>query len=102
MKCARDQLFSGSRLAENQHRGVGGRNGLYILKRSLERRARPNNFFEVVFSANLFLKIELFFLQSVLERVYLAISQRIFNGNRHLFTHRAKQFSILFSESIVA
>src|SRR5215475_1268552 len=62
MKCARDQLLSGSRLAKNQNGRVGGSDGLYILKRPLERRARTNDLFEVVFSANLFLMIKFFFL----------------------------------------
>src|SRR5262245_16912545 len=102
MKCARDQLLSRSSLAENQDSRVGRSNSLYILKRSLESRAGPNNLLEVVFGANLFLKIELFFLQSVFKRVDLAISQRIFNRNRHLLAHRGEQLGILLGERIVA
>src|SRR4030095_4945969 len=68
VKRAGDQFLPRSSLAKNQNRRVGGRHRLHILKRVLESSAGANDLFEVVFRAHLFLEIEFFFLELILER----------------------------------
>src|SRR5258706_54529 len=73
----------------------------HILKRALQSSASANDLFEVVFRADLFLEIKFLFLQLVLQRIDLAISQRVLNRNGDLLSYLGQQRCIVFSEGVL-
>src|SRR6266404_7232264 len=62
MKRARDQFLPGTGLAEDENCRISRRNSLHIFERTFENLTGSDDLFEIVFAANLFLKVKLFFL----------------------------------------
>ena len=57
----------GAGLAVDQHRGIGGRDGLHLLQHLPERRALADDLLEVVLRADLVFEVELLLAQLVLQ-----------------------------------
>src|SRR5262249_21675411 len=97
----RNQFFPGPRFTAYQNCRVGAGHCFHILQCALERSAVADDLLEIVFSANLFLEVELFFLELVFEGVDFAISKRVFDGNSQLFGHLAQDPAVLFAKRVL-
>src|SRR5215469_7492892 len=100
MDCARNQLFAGSGFTADQNGRIRPGYRLDVLQSSLERGARADDFLEVVFSANLFFEVKLFFLQLVLEHIDLAVCKRILDSDRQLFGYLTEDAAVLFAKRV--
>src|SRR4051794_3024977 len=81
---ARDQFLARPRFPVDEDGGIGGRNGLDLLKNAAQRGATSHDLFEVQLAADLIFQIDLLLRQAVLELGDLVISERVLYRDRHL------------------
>ena len=87
---AREQLFAGPGLAEEQNRRIGSAQPLDSLQHPLQRRAAADDVPEVVFDANLLFEVQLLLGELVLQRLQLFMSSRTFTGElSHVADYRS-------------
>src|SRR5262249_6003705 len=67
VNCARDQLFPGSRFTVDEHARISGSDLVYSSQQVQQRCTVAHNLLEVMFSANLLLKIDILFLEPCLQ-----------------------------------
>ena len=72
---AGEQFLARSGFAVDQHIGIRGRDRLHVLQHAPQSGAAADNLLEIVFRADFFFEVELFFFQPVLERLDLAKAQ---------------------------
>src|SRR5262249_49590616 len=84
MDRAGDQFLTRACLAADQNGGIGWSDRFNLFEDAFERRARADQLLEVVFGSDFVFEIKFFAGELVLERVYFAVSQRIFNRDGDL------------------
>ena len=81
---ARDQFLAGAGFAVDQHRGIGGRDGLHLLQHAAQRLALADDLFELQLAADFVFEVQLLLRELVLQVGNFAERQRVFDGDRHL------------------
>ena len=99
---ARDQLLAGARLAEDEHRRVGRRDGLHLVQRALQRGRVADDLLEVVVGADLLLEVDLLGRELVLERGDLLERERVLDREGHLLRDRRDEISSSCGERLAA
>jgi len=84
MDRAGDQFLARARLTADQNGGIGWRHSFDLFENAFEQLACADQLLEVVFGTDFVFEVEFFAGELVLERVYFAVSQRIFNRDGDL------------------
>ncbi len=84
---ARDQFFAGAGLAFDEHRGVGGRDGLNLLQYVAQSGTGADNVFEVLLSTNLIFQVRFLFADALGALREFAMFQRILHSDGDLLSH---------------
>src|SRR6185503_19229413 len=95
----RDELFSGSGLAEQQHRGITRRDCLDQLQDLSECGTVADDLIEVHLAANLFFEIKLLLGELFFEFGDLTVGQGIFQGDGDLTRRLAEELDLLRDET---
>ena len=81
---AGDEFLARARLAADEHRGVGGGDGLDLLQHPAQGGALADDLAEVVLGADLLLQVGILLGELVLERLDLLEGQGVLDGHGHL------------------
>ena len=84
MNSPRDELLAGTRLAEQQHTGIGHCHRGDLAQDAFQRPAFSDDLSEMLGAADLFFEIDIFVREAVFERGYLAKRERILERNGDL------------------
>src|SRR6266498_870599 len=84
MDRAGDQFLARARLTADQNGGIGWRHSFDLFENAFEQLACADQLLEAVFGTDFVFEVEFFAGELVLERVYFAVSQRIFNRDGDL------------------
>ena len=95
---ARQQFLAGSRLALDQHGGIGGRDGLNLAQHVAQAGAFAHDVVEAVLEIDLFFEILLLLGQAVAQLGNLLKGQRVVDGHGHLARHLGQHFRVVLRE----
>src|SRR5688500_11501852 len=94
MNRARNQLFTSSCFAVDQYAGIRWRDLVHFPQKTKQGRTAANDFFEVVYVANLFLEVNILLLESALQRFDLFVRFHVGDSDRDLVGYLAQQLGI--------
>src|SRR6185503_11239074 len=102
MERSGDQLLAGAGFAQNENRRVRRRHRFDLTERLLENAALPNDFFKILLSADLVLKVKFLFLQPRLRFGRLTMFQSVVDSDGDLVRNLGKEVAIALRKSKLA
>ena len=95
MDRARDQLFSRSRVAADQHRRIRGRDRLCMPQRAAQDRARADDLLEVPLAMSFVAQVDALLGEPFFQPVDLAIGEGVCHSDRDLMRDLRKEADVV-------
>ena len=98
---ARQQFLAGAGFAVDQHRGIGGRDGLHLLQNGLQRAALADDLLEAVVGADFVFEVDLLFRQARVQLLDALVGKRVFERDGHLAGRLREELQVPGGEEVL-